>query len=122
MDGTIPSAFVNSGTTWNDRKYGNGLKPTGRPSTKIFKVATGHMKKATNTATTNHKLREPARTFNMVPVVVINLLASTSKFCDAKYITLFDKEDVNVYDAGKKLVTISNPPIIKVSWDAARTL
>ena len=113
MDNTIPSACVNSGKTSNDSKYGNGLKPTGRPSTKIFKDTTGHMTKATNTATMDHKLREPACTFNMEPVIVINLLASTSKFCDVKYITLFDKEEVNVYDAGTTTVTMSNPLIIK---------
>ena len=122
MDNTIPSTCVNSGTTSNDRKYGNGLKPTGRPSTKIFKDTTGHMTKATNTATMDHKLREPACTFNMEPVIVINLLASTSKFCDVKYITLFDKEEVNVYDAGTTTVTTSNPPIIKGWWDVVRTL
>ena len=41
MDRTILSAIVDTGPTSNAVKYGNGLKLTGNPSTKVFKVATG---------------------------------------------------------------------------------
>ena len=56
MDGTIPSAVVDSGTTSNVGRYGDGLELTGRPSTKIFKVATGHETKAPETETMDHEL------------------------------------------------------------------
>ena len=41
MDGTIPSAIVNSGVASNAGRYDNGLKMTGCQSTKVFKVAMG---------------------------------------------------------------------------------
>ena len=56
MDGTIPSAGVDFGTSLNVGRYGDGLELTGRPSTKIFKVATGHETKAPETATMDHEL------------------------------------------------------------------
>ena len=56
MDGTIPSAGVDFGTSLNVGRYGDGLELTGRPSTKIFKMATGHETKAPETATMDHEL------------------------------------------------------------------
>ena len=80
MDGTIPSAVVDSGTTSSLGKYGDGLHLTGRLSHKVFKVSTRYETKATKTATMEHKLRKPAHTFDIVPGVVLNLLATTIKF------------------------------------------
>ena len=79
-----------SGTASNVRIYCNSIKLTERSSTKIFKVATGHKTKPTEVATMEHKLQEPARTFNMIPGVVLNSLVSTSKFCDARYFTILN--------------------------------
>ena len=76
MDGTIPLAIVDSGTTFNVRKFGNGLHLTGRLSHKLFKVSTGHKARATKTATMEHKLRKPACKFDMVPGVVLLSLPS----------------------------------------------
>ena len=41
IDSIIPSAVVDSGTASNVGRYGDGVKLTGRRSTKIFKVVTG---------------------------------------------------------------------------------
>ena len=84
---------------------------TGCPSTKIFKVAPGHKTKATKTATMGYKLQEPARIVDMVPGVVLDSLASTSKFYDSEYITLVNEEEVNVWDARTTTVNASKPPI-----------
>ena len=59
MDGTIPSAVVDTGATSNVGKYGGGLKLTGNTSTKVFKVATGQTTHTTETATMEHEIREP---------------------------------------------------------------
>ena len=80
MDSTMPLAVVDTDMTSNIGKYVDGLHLTGRPSRKIFKVSMRHKAKAKKTATMEHKLRKPARTFDIVPGVVLNLLATTSKF------------------------------------------
>ena len=54
-----------------------------------------------------HTLQEPVRTFNIVPGVVLNLLARTSKFSDVRYFTIFNKEEVNIYNAST--ITATTP-------------
>ena len=73
-------------------------------------------------ATMEHELCKPARTFTMVPCVVLNLLASTSKFCDAGYFTIFDEDEVNIYDASTTKITMSKSPIGKGCHNSVSTL
>ena len=40
----------------------------------------------------------PAQDVNIVPSLVDNSLLSTSKFADAGYTTIYDKNEVNFYD------------------------
>ena len=122
MDGTIPSAVVDSGATSNVGQYDDGLKMTGCLSTKVFKVATGEEVKATKTATMEHDLREPARTVDMVPDVTLDLLASTSKFSDAGYFTNLDEEEVNVYNALTTKIVTSKLHVPKGWRDKVSTL
>ena len=49
----------------------------------------------------------------MVPGVVLNFFARSSKFCNADYFTILDKEEVNVYNARTTTVTTSKPPVLK---------
>ena len=107
MDVSIPSAVVDTGATSSVGKYGCGLELTGKPSNKIFKMATGQEARATKTATMGHDLREPPCTFDMVRDVTIDCLASTSKICDAGYFTVFDGEEVRVYDENTTKVVTS---------------
>ena len=58
----------------------------------------------------------------MVPGVLLDLLASTSKFYDAGYITLFGKEKVNICGARTTTVTASKPLVLKGWRDAVITL
>ena len=51
--------------------------------------------------------------FDMVPGVVLDLIAITSKFCDAGYFTILDEEEANVYDARTTTVTTSKPSVLK---------
>ena len=122
MDGTIPSAVVYSGTTFNVGKYGDGLHLTGKPSYEVFKVSTRHEAQATETETMEHKLREPVNTFGMVPGVFLGLLASTSKFCDAVYVTVFDEDEFSIYNAETTTITASKKPILKRWRNCVSTL
>ena len=60
----------------------------------------------------HHNLREPARTAHVVPGVSTTLL-STGKFADANYITIFDKEEVNVYDADDVKITTTHGAVLR---------
>ena len=72
MDYSILSAVVNTGATSSVGKYGYVLKLTGKPSSKVFKVATGWHTHTTKEGTMDYDLCEPAYTFDMVPNVMLN--------------------------------------------------
>jgi hypothetical protein len=52
-------------------------------------------------------IRAPANELHITPGVSQHSLLSTGKFSDANYITVFDKEMVNVYNANDTIFTIS---------------
>ena len=60
-----------------------------------------------------YELCEPARTFNMVPVVILCLLAIMIKFSNAGYAVIFDEDEVNIYDLGTAESTTPRKPILK---------
>ena len=87
-------------------------------------LQSGHrgIAKATETATMDHDPREPARTFNMVTDVTLDLLASTRKLSDARYFSIFDEEEIQMYDARTTKVATSKPPVLKWWRDKVSTL
>ena len=60
------------------------------------------------------KIREGANDVHMIPGIQNNLL-STNQFTKAKYITIFDKEEVNIYDA-KNTKTITTKGAVLREW------
>ncbi len=60
----------------------------------------------------HHKLCKPARRVHIVPQVQ-NSLLSTSKVVDADYITIYDKEEVNFYDAKTMKITKLEEAVLK---------
>ena len=58
------------------------------------------------------KVREPAQELHIMPVITKNLLLITSKFAAAKYITIFDKDEVNIYDTNNTIITVSRGAIL----------
>ena len=106
MDETIESTVVDTGATSSVGKYGCGLTLTGKPSSRIYTVANGENCAATEEATIDHDLREPACTFHMVPDIALDPLCSSGQVCDAGYIKVFDSKGVTIYDAETtKIVT-----------------
>ena len=99
LNGTIPSGVKDSGATSTCGKLGNPFIQTNRKSSKIFNMPTGIQTPAGDVALLHHKLREPARSVNMVPGIKNDTLISTSKFADVNYISIFNREEVNIYDA-----------------------
>ena len=135
LNGTIPSAIADAGASSNVGKY-DDCKPmmsdcgefslinnahdltsksfikTGQKSSKIFSMPMGHKAQADEVRLLQHKLREPARSVDMVPGIH-NSLLSTGKFADANYISIFDKDEVNIYDATNTVITVSRGAILR---------
>ena len=71
---------------------------TSRKSGKIFQYAGGTIAEVDKIKQLTFKVREEAKDIHMIPGIQ-NKLLSTNQFTKAKSITIFDKEDVNIYDA-----------------------
>ena len=74
----------------------NSFIATNHKSNKIFQYADGKIA-AAEEKKIPFKVLEEAKDVHMIPGIHNNLL-STNLFAKAKYITIFDKEEVNIYD------------------------
>jgi hypothetical protein len=124
LNGTIPSAFADSGATSNvgttkDRAR-RAFVPTGRQSTKAFRMPNGSIEPATTTDLLQHNLRAPARDIHIVPSIERDSLLSVSKFVDANYIAIFDKDEVQIFDANNTKIKVSRAAILR-GWRCPNT-
>ena len=69
-----------------------------RKSDKIFHCAGGTIAAVDKIKQLTFKVREGAKNVHMIPGIQNNLF-STNQFAKAKYITIFDEEEVNIYYA-----------------------
>jgi hypothetical protein len=67
-------------------------------------------------------VQEPAQELRITPGITENLLLSTSKFAATNYITIFDKEEVNIYDANDTIITVSRGAILRGWMDTKSNL
>ena len=111
LDGSIPSAASDTGATASAMKPSDPTIPTGTQSNTSFGGAFGDIAKATTINKLRLKLREPANSVHIVPKVRDSLL-STSKMVDADYIAVYDKEEVNFYDAKTTKVVITEEAVL----------
>ena len=86
---------------------------TGKKSTKRFILPDGNIIPATECATYPFNVRPPANELHITPGVSQNSLLSTGKYANANYITVFDNDEVNIYDANDTLVTVSKGAILR---------
>ena len=84
-----------------------------RMSTKIFALADGHPTPETTISMLEHKIIEPARTVNMVPDLANQYLLSEFKFSELGYVSVFDGEEVNIYDGHTAKITVSEKSVLK---------
>ena len=106
LDGSIPSACSDTGASASAFKPSDPTIATGIASNKSFGGAFGDLAEATTVNKLHHKLREPARSVHIVPQVQDSLL-STGKCADADYFAVYDKHEVNYYDAKTTKLTVS---------------
>jgi hypothetical protein len=112
LDGSIPSAISNTGATASAFKPLDPSVPTGIQSTATFGGAFGKQATATTMNKLHHKLCKHARSIHILPQVQ-NSLLSTSKVVDADYIAIYDKEEINFYDAKTTKITILEEAVLK---------
>jgi hypothetical protein len=69
-----------------------------------------------------HNVRQPAKDVHIVPSIESNSLLSTSKFVEAGYITVFDDEEVNIYDAHDTTLKVARGAILQEWFDKMHNL
>ena len=72
----------------------------------------GSIEAATAMDALHHSLRAPARDVHIVPSIERDLLLSVFKFVEANYIVIFDKNEVNIFDANNTKVMVSRAAIL----------
>ena len=103
---------MRSGQPPNGSQQHNRSTPPGK-STKRFILPDGNIIPATECATYPFNVRPPANELHITPGVSQNSLLSTGKYANANYITVFDNNEVNIYDANDTLVTVSKGAILQ---------
>ena len=120
LDGSIPSAAWDTACTSHAGLVGDLFIQTNRNSTNIFLLADGHPTPATTIALLEHKIREPARTVNMVPALANKSLISRGKSAEAVYVSVCDGEEVNIYDGHTAKITVSKKAVL-TGWRCPQT-
>ena len=113
MDGTIPSTIAASGATSGVGTKDDPSRRTGEPSDKRFILPSGEVIQATEKAEYPFNVRAPANELHITPGVSQHSLLSTGEYADANYITVFDKDTVNVYDANDTIITVTRDAILQ---------
>ena len=60
----------------------------------------------------HHKVREPARTVDIVAELRHNSLISASKFADANYVTLLTPDEVLIFDGDTLQISVDSKAIL----------
>ncbi len=72
----------------------------------------GDQARATTVNKLHHKIRKPACSVHIVPTVQHSLL-STSKLVEADYVAIYNKQEVNFYDAMTTKIMVSEEAVLK---------
>eukprot|EP00804_Cyclotella_cryptica_P015847 CCRYP_006351-RA/>CCRYP_006351-RA protein AED:0.42 eAED:0.15 QI:0/0/0/0.6/1/1/5/0/704 len=99
-DGTIPSAISETCATSTAGALHDPFHSTTAPSTKVFLLPTGGTAHTTHISQLLLNIRAPANQVDIVPNLTQSLL-SGSKFADAGYMAIYDKDEVNFYNSDK---------------------
>ncbi len=120
MNGTIPSAIVDSGALSNVGATKDNFKLTGHKSEKIFWLPDGSTQAATDIGELPYQICQPAKDVHITPGLSENSLVSTSKMADTGHITVFDKDTVKMYNAYNTQVIITREAVIN-RWQDNKT-
>ena len=113
LSGRAPSAAYDTAATSSCGLTMDPFIRTGRKSDKIFRGAMGHTSAADDIRLLEHDLRKGAREVHMVPGLSDTSLISAGKLADEGYVSIFDKDEVNIYDANTTKIMVSRSAILK---------
>jgi len=105
------SAAYDTAATSSCGKYGEPFIPTGRQSTKVFQTPTGHKAPASKIRLLGHNLRSPE--VHMMLELTETMLVSAAKLAEAGYVSIFDNDEVNVYDTHNTVIQVSRSAVLK---------
>ena len=94
---------------------------TEKMSNKMFLLEDGHPTPATNIAKLEHRVQDPERMVNIVPVLSNQYLLSRGKFAEAAYVSVCDGDEVNIYDGRTATITVSEEAFLK-GWRYPHTI
>jgi hypothetical protein len=117
LDRSIPSAVAGSGVTSSvgtkrDRKR-NAFVVTGCQLDKAFCMPNGEVEEASDMDEFQHDVRHPAKDVHIMPGIKRDSLLSIPKFADANYVAIFNKDEVNIYNANKTKIIVSCSAILQ---------
>ncbi len=124
FDGSIPSAATDNRATSSvgtkrDRKR-NAFVATGRQLDKAFRMPNCNVEEASDMDELHHDVHHLAKDVHIVPGIKHGSLLSIPKFADANYVAIFDKDEVNIYDANKTTIVVSQGAILQ-GWRCKNT-
>ncbi len=113
LNGTIPSTVKDSAASSSVGMKDDPCLRTGLQSNKVFILPNGQAVAASEIAEYPFQLRNPASQVHITPGITSNSLMSTNQLALAGYISVFDKEEVNVYDANDVKITVTRGAILR---------
>ncbi len=111
--GLIPTTVANSAAISGVGTIHNPCQHTGKPSHKQFILPDGTVIPATEIAEYPFEVRKLAKILHIIPGISQNSLLSTVKFADANYITIFDKDKVDIYDTNDTIIDVTKGAILR---------
>ncbi len=69
-----------------------------------------------------HNVQQPAKDVHIVLTIATNLILSTAKFATVGYITVFDGEEVNIWDASNNEVIVMREAMLRGRFDKTANL
>jgi hypothetical protein len=76
----------------------------------------GNVEEASNIDKLHHDVRQTSEDVHIVPGIECDSLLSIPKFVDANYIAIFDKDEINIYNANKTTIVVSRGAILQGWW------
>ena len=108
-----PNGIYNSGATSGFRtlKEAKYFISTGKNPNKIFVIPNSNTMLTTERMKLAHKLRDPSDEVDLVPGGHSTLLRGV-KISDADYVTVLDKDSINIYDGKATKIIISEKEVL----------
>jgi hypothetical protein len=115
LNGSIPSAAADSGATSSigTKRDSRHFISTGRKSDKTFRMPNGALESVLDIGHLATAVRSPARDIHITSGVDETSLISTVKFAEAEHVTIFDRDEVNIYDQRNTIITVSRSAILR---------